>query len=138
MHQYQFCYSQNSLNDNCTELGGLPSSWDFPGANAIQQALLKLLVRIAYTNSAETGADHLTPSNLDSGLNNRLLEDQWAHDFVLLEQNIGTQMQIALSTYAIGASTLDLVAEPYMRKNQTEAEKQLCRLQRMHSPGGFV
>jgi hypothetical protein len=125
-------------SDNCTDLGGLPTSWDFPGANGIQQALLKLLVRVVYLNSAETGADHLTPSTLDSGISNSLPDDQWVHDFVSLEQNIGTQMQIALSTYAIGISTLNLGTMPPMRKNQTEADEQLCGLQRMQSPGGFV
>ena len=89
-------------------------------------------------NSAQAGADHLTPSTLGSGINGLLPDDQWYNDFVALEQNIGTQMQIALSTYAIGFSTLDLGIAPPMPKNQTEADKQLCGLQRMQSPGGFV
>lgn len=95
-------------------------------------------MRLVYINSAETGADHLTPSTLGAGINVQVPDDHRVHDFVALEQNIGTQMQIALSTYAIGASTLDLETTPPMRKNQTEAEKKLCGLQRMQSPGGFV
>ncbi|KAJ4290359.1 hypothetical protein N0V90_010575 [Kalmusia sp. IMI 367209] len=94
--------------------------------------------QIVYYNSAEIGTDHLTAANLVDGYNTKLPDDQWLRDFLSLENNIRTQMQIALAGYATGFRALDMEAEPTMRRNQTEAERKLCGLQRMQSPGGFV
>jgi len=83
-------------------------------------------------------ADHLTSSGLVDGLNPKLPDDQWLREFALLENNLQSQMRIALASYSVGLTTLGLRGEPTLRRNQTKADKKLCDLQRMQSPGGFV
>lgn len=82
--------------------------------------------------------DYLTPSKLQDGMNAALPSDQWLQEIVSLEQTLLAQMQVALSSYSVGLSTLDLGSPSPMRRNATEGEKALCSLQRMQSPGQFA
>ncbi|KAJ4289802.1 hypothetical protein N0V90_011133 [Kalmusia sp. IMI 367209] len=140
-NRYQFCFARKGQNDTCTSLQGLPStksSSDFSGANEAQLALLRLLVQLLYWNDAEGAMNHLTPASINSGFNAPLPSDQWLQDMVMLEQNIRAQLQIALSTYAVGGSTLNFKATTPLRRKPAEAERNLCGIQLMKSPGGFV
>lgn len=101
-------------------------------------ALLRLIVQLLYWNDAEGAMNHLTPASINSGFNAPLPNDQWLRDMIMVEQNIRAQLQIALSTYAVGGSTLDFEATTPLLRNPTEADKKLCGMQLMQSPGGFV
>ncbi|KAF9741118.1 hypothetical protein PMIN04_006738 [Paraphaeosphaeria minitans] len=140
-NRYQFCFAQDGKNETCTNLLGLPSTKsaaEFPGANEAQMALLRLIVQLLYWNDAQGAMNHLTPASINSGFNAPLPSDQWLQDMIMLEQNIRAQLQIALSTYAAGGSTLDSKPTTPLRHNATQAEKNLCGIQLMQSPGGFV
>jgi len=101
-------------------------------------ALLRLFVQLLYWNNADGAMNHLTPASIISGFNTPLPSNQWLQDMVMLEQNIRAQLQIALSTYAVGGPTLNFKATTPLRRNPAKAEKNLCGIQLMKSPGGFV
>lgn len=95
------------------------------------QALLRLL-------DATATLSFFQPAGLALGTNAPLPSDQWVEQFGLLINTVLTQIQIGLSAHATGPSALNLDVSAPMRRNTTTAERSLCGLQRMRSPGGFV
>jgi hypothetical protein len=121
---------------------GLPSmepSTAPVSASDTQKAVFELLVALLHISDAGAiMSSDFTPSGISSKRNAGLPSDQWIKQFALLENSAKAALQIGLSTYAIGPSTLNLEEESPMRVTQPEAIKGLCALQRMQSPGGFV
>lgn len=139
-HQYQFCFAQDKRDDECTSLQGLSTTVPpgFPQTSEIQLALYNLLTQLSYRNDASTAFDYIQPFSTNPLFNPPLPKDQWVKTLIKIEMSVLTQLQIGLSTYAIGTSNLGLEIATPMRSNQTEGDKGLCSLQRMRSPGGFV
>ena len=106
--------------------------------NDPQLALFRLLVALLYNHDATDALNYFAQPSYANAANVPFSNDQWIKQLVKMENNTLAQIQIALSTYSTGLSNLGLKETPPILPNATEAEKGLCGLQRMRSPGGFV
>ncbi|KAF2269743.1 hypothetical protein CC78DRAFT_574610 [Lojkania enalia] len=141
---YQYCISRERASDYCTNLTGVPDKISpsmFPDASDVQIAAMQqvrtasITIDIVYSaGELQAGIqdlDYLMPS---------LPDDQWIREYMGWESTIWAAMQIQIADYAIGAEVRAPSVGPYV-KNRTEmtgGEKELCSMQRMRNPGGFV
>lgn len=131
-YKYQFCFAQENSHDKCTALQGLPSkqpSTDFPPVSEIQLALFRLLVHILIYHDPLTSLALFQPFGLNPQYNTPLKFDEWVHQFIFLDNVVITQLQVALSTYAVGLSALGLDVPEILRHNPMDVEKTPCTLQ---------
>lgn len=99
-------------------------------------ALVRAMVQTLFWNDAPV--EHLTPASLTSGYNIPLPSDQWLQDMTTMQQMGMANFQVALATHTLDTSTLDLQDITPFLSNATVADKSLCGIQLMQSPGGFV
>ncbi|KAF2651759.1 hypothetical protein K491DRAFT_681917 [Lophiostoma macrostomum CBS 122681] len=142
---YQFCLAQESGPDFCTSLDALPSTVsnaDFPGASDLQIAAIQLLVSSALPYDSASAADTVFEAGdiaaQSAGRLQPLPDDQWIREIVGWERYFWASVQTVVSDYAIGYGALVPSIQSYVRTNLTAGERQLCSMQRMVKPGGFV
>ncbi|KAF2183698.1 hypothetical protein K469DRAFT_667950 [Zopfia rhizophila CBS 207.26] len=141
--QYQFCLSQGSGKDSCTELAGLTPPWEvtkpnFPDASGTQLAVLKLLVRSSMAFDISNIVSFNASAGLDGGISTGLPDDQWIIEVEGWAANTWTSLQTMISDYAIGAKSHDPVADSYIEPPKTAGERELCQVQKMRKAGGFA
>ncbi|KAF2186143.1 hypothetical protein K469DRAFT_687150 [Zopfia rhizophila CBS 207.26] len=141
--QYQFCISQSSGKDFCTELSGLMSNREvskdnFPGANEVQLATLKLLVLSSRSFDISNVVSLNASWGLDGGISTGLPEDQWIIEVSGWAANTSTSLHTMISDYAIGAKSHDPVADTYVGPPKTAGERALCHRQKMRKAGGLA
>ena len=106
--------------------------------NDAQLALYKLVVSfLFFHNENNVPAQILAPA-LNPYYNPPLPNDQWVRQITMMQQYLIAIIQVAMSTHAVGPSTLNLIADPLLMPNASEADEKLCGIQKMRSPGGFV
>jgi hypothetical protein len=136
----------------CTELGELPLNiWMadlppppyidnsmFPQANEMQKTILRLLSTSAWLFNIGTVVEDLMAGSLDNpNYQYELPDDQWILEVERWEKQILASLQVAFIDYSLGPGTRD-VAFPVFEKPGSEAEKQLCGMQKMKKTGEVV
>ncbi|KAF2745218.1 hypothetical protein M011DRAFT_479365 [Sporormia fimetaria CBS 119925] len=139
--QYQYCIGDSF----CSEPGGL--LWEgmnntdfFPGATDLQLAVLWQLSWAGYFSDIVSFKGFDTERRFLS-YDNRvetLPDDQWINEIHSWETEAWAIHQIVLSDYAIGPSLRASRPENVTIPLATEADRALCKVQKMQKPGGFV
>jgi hypothetical protein len=110
----------------------------FPEANPLQKQILRLLVTSSYVfNLANVPIDVLAGSFDNPDLDNGLPDDQWVKELTRWQREILASLQVTVADYAIGPENRDLLAGHHLPP-YTDAEKQLCGLQKMRKSGDVV
>ncbi|KAF2626873.1 hypothetical protein BU25DRAFT_491794 [Macroventuria anomochaeta] len=149
--QYRFCYKPPSGKDECTELGELPLSVflgnlpppnidfsAFPNANEMQKAIFRLITSSAYEfNIANVALDLLAESLEKPDIERGLPDDQWLRELTRWQKQILASLQVAMINYSIGPGSRDTAYPAYVRPT-TDAEKQLCTMQKMRKSDNVV
>ncbi|KAJ4291860.1 hypothetical protein N0V90_009756 [Kalmusia sp. IMI 367209] len=140
--QYQFCLAQRSGPDVCSALTGLPysiSQADFPHASGVQIAGVQTLVTASQIFDVQLASAKLRASDLNyGGMIPSLPDDQWVQEITYWEQIVWASLQAIVSDYAVGYGVQEPSIEPYVKRNLTSGEEELCRAQRRVKPGGFM
>lgn len=139
--QYQFCLGTNT-NDSCTSLGGRifdANEINFPGATEKQLAIISLL-SIAATFSTVMPRRYKVEDEMSTlgGFVNDLPNDQWVREVQGWTSVAWAAHQIIIAEYAIGPSVRERNAKQVTRAPANQGEKDLCGMQKMRKPGGFV
>jgi hypothetical protein len=110
----------------------------FPQANEIQKTILRLLSTSAWLFNIGTVAEDLLAGSIDDPNHQYGLPDnQWILEVERWEKHILASLQVAFTDYSIGPGIRD-VAFPVFEKPRSEAEKQLCGMQKMKKTGDVV
>jgi hypothetical protein len=110
----------------------------FPQANEIQKTILRLLSTSAWLFNIGTVVEDLLAGSLDNPDKLKGLPDnQWILEVERWEKQILASLQVAFVDYSIGPGIRD-VASPIFEKPNSEAEKQLCGMQKMKKTGDVV
>lgn len=64
--------------------------------------------------------------------------DQWIHELQSWESIVWATHQVILADYAIGPAVRDPLSESIVLPPTNSGGKQLCGMQKMRKPGGFV
>jgi hypothetical protein len=143
--QYQFCHGRKDDSDYCTDLTSLPATVNtekFPEASDVQRAGVQLLVTSSYLYSVVLAPRVVFQARdmavQSEGRVTSLPDDQWMREILGWEKYIWASLQTVVSDYAIGYGALTASVQPYVRTQLTPGERELCGLQKMVKPGGFV
>ncbi|KAF2109963.1 hypothetical protein BDV96DRAFT_604439 [Lophiotrema nucula] len=141
--QFQFCHARKSSSEFCTDLMSLPESINatFPEASALQRVLFKNIV-MAFSMLEISRTHALKAAQLvqPGGLVPSLPDDQWRAEILYWESFVWAALQHQIADYAIGPAVRDTTggASKYVGNVTTEAQKQLCKVQKMRKAGGFM
>ena len=75
---------------------------------------------------------------MNFGLINSIPDDQWIRELYDWESIVWAAHQTMLVDNAIGPTIRDPFAESYFLQPTTQAERELCGMQKMRKQGGFV
>ncbi|CAO2656658.1 Nn.00g054610.m01.CDS01 [Neocucurbitaria sp. VM-36] len=130
--------------DFCTNLIALPANvteTNFPEANALQKAVIQLLVNTSYSfDSANPTSEFLTKAMALPPSQNvvpKLEDGMWWIELIAWERSVWASIQIAVADWAIGPTVRDGGATNWTQPS-TDAERQLCHMQRMRVSGNIV
>ncbi|KAJ8117285.1 hypothetical protein OPT61_g1490 [Boeremia exigua] len=149
--QYQFCYKLPTGEDECTEAGELPLSVflgnlppppnidfsPFPKANEMQKTIIRLLATSAYEFNIGLVPEDLLAGSLENPDGRGLPDDQWLRELARWQKQVLASLQVAMIDYSIGPGVRD-TAYPFYFEPGSEAEKQLCGMQKMKKSGSVV
>jgi hypothetical protein len=134
---------QSDNTENCSELSSLPpltSQEQYSGMSEVQFELLRLLGDLNLFFDAAAAARRLLVKEIagGSGYIRALPDDQWVKEVTWLEQNAWSAIHTGLTDHAKGYDTLVAPGTELPSNATTAGEQQLCSVQKMQSPGGFV
>lgn len=109
----------------------------------MQRALLKLVIGAAYLSRTDASTtSHAAKRILGTKLLiESLPSDFWKQEILSWEQESFASMQIAMSYYSTGGAGAEAekkADDAWWIKPVSEAEKKLCKAQKMKKSGGFV
>ncbi|KAF2110744.1 hypothetical protein BDV96DRAFT_650847 [Lophiotrema nucula] len=142
MEQYQYCITNSTSHETCSDLGGWPGTnpaVNFPRANGLQLSMLRLLYTTA-NHFNHASIDRFKASELihGGGLIDSLPEDQWITELTSWESQIWAAHQIAMADYAAGPTSRVPSAAVTTRNSSTAGDKELCGMQKMRKTGDFI
>jgi hypothetical protein len=110
----------------------------FPQANEIQKTILRLLSTSAWLFNIGTVAEDLLAGSIDDPNHQYgLPHNQWILEVERWEKHILASLQVSFTDYSIGPGIRDVAFPAYIGP-ESEAEKQLCGMQKMKKTGDVV
>jgi hypothetical protein len=107
----------------------------YPNINETQFAALQ--ISSAAFDSA--GVQQLTAmEHANGGVLATLPDDQWVQEMVSWERNVWSQLRTRVTDYAVGYEVREPLMAAAVNNETTTGQRQLCGMQRMKSPGGFL
>ncbi|KAH7112542.1 hypothetical protein B0J11DRAFT_573000 [Dendryphion nanum] len=139
---FQFCLKQKEAQDFCSNLTGLPGLGESeypPNATALQIETMKHLMTVSAIWDIAFSSGNLQVAEIAKrGLVPSLPDDQWVKELAGWEAATWATFQIGVTDYSTGVKNRVQSVEDNVHLNLTVGQKQLCGMQRMRNPGGFV
>lgn len=108
-------------------------------ATGLQAAAAQAIIAVGANFDLETAARRWKIHTIaERDLIPQIPNDFWVEEIRGWMSNLWAMYQLGLADYAIGPSVRDPGATIFMRNDTNAAEKELCGMQKMRNPGGFV
>ncbi|KAH7138701.1 hypothetical protein B0J11DRAFT_500902 [Dendryphion nanum] len=142
LQQTQLCHARRGGSDFCTEFGSIwpnKTGPSFPDASKLQQLTLDLLIEIstAFQLGSTSIIQAIKQSPFASALPD-LPDNQWVSEVTSWHNVYWSEMQLGLSSYAVGPKVRDPFADSYQIRPSSAAQKRFCQIQKMRKSGGFA
>jgi len=115
------------------------SDLGYDEATGLQAAVAQVIISVGANFDLETTGRHWKIKKMaERDFIPKIPDDFWVSEIRGWSSSLWAMYQFALADYAIGPSFRDPGATIFMRNDSTPAEKELCGMQKMRNPGGFV